>query len=252
MDDFDRDWIFVDEYENPKENPYLEWVKDEKYAEVHVELRKVVDELMRLEYEQLRQAWCKDKKKKYKPTREKKKKERKRRGRRAKAKPTPIEFTQELYDKLKADGVICSYPKCRLEEYIGDINMSAYELRNFYEKNPAPSMGDVKYILRTWCLGMGSLNIKKVRSICIAGPPGCGKKFMAYALCKEMGAIMFNLSPHIVYKFKDDLPNFINTITQVASIVAPSVYFINGAHYPFIKKVNFKYYFNIKLTYQIL
>lgn len=48
---------------------------------------------------------------------------------------------------------------------------------------------------------------------------------------------MFNLSPHIVVKYKDDLPNFIKTVTQVAKIVEPSVYFINGAHYPFIKKV---------------
>lgn len=189
MADFDHEWRFIEELDNPQEKPYLEWIKEEKYAEAHVELRKVVDELMRLEYELLKKAWCRDERKKYKAPRERKPRNARARkgGRRGKKVTEPIEFTQDLYDKLSDEGVICSYPNCRLDDYIGDIHMAAYELRNFFEKDPSHCMGEVKNILRTWCLGMGALNVKKARSICIAGPPGCGKKLLAYALCKEMG-----------------------------------------------------------------
>lgn len=48
-------------------------------------------------------------------------------------------------------------------------------------------MGEVKDILRTWTIGMGPLNIQKPKSICIAGPPGSGKKFLVYALATEIG-----------------------------------------------------------------
>lgn len=48
-------------------------------------------------------------------------------------------------------------------------------------------MGEVKGILRSWILGMGPLNMQKPRSICIAGPPGSGKRFLAKALATDMG-----------------------------------------------------------------
>lgn len=263
MTEFDRDWRFIDEFQNPSEVPYVEWIREDLYADIHVELRKEVDIFMRLEYEELQKALCKDRKKKYKPPKpERSRRQRRGQRRRRGATKIPKELDQQAYDKLIDDGVICSYPNCRLDDYIGDINMSAYELRNFYGKDPMHCMGDVKYVLRSWCLGMGPLHMKKARSMCIAGPPGCGKKFIAYSLCKEMGeaikrnafivsmyitfivsiytlsgAVMFNLSPHIVVKYKEDLSGFVKTISTMAKIVAPCVYFINGAHYPFIKKV---------------
>lgn len=48
-------------------------------------------------------------------------------------------------------------------------------------------MGEVIDILRSWTLGMGPLNITKPKSICIAGPPGCGKKFIVNALATDIG-----------------------------------------------------------------
>lgn len=33
--------------DNPKEEPIMEWITIDKYAEVHQELRLIVDELMR-------------------------------------------------------------------------------------------------------------------------------------------------------------------------------------------------------------
>lgn len=184
--EFDRDWRFIDEFQNPAEDPYLEWIREDLYADIHLELRKEMDVFMRLEYEELKKALCKDQKKKYRKPRPERKPRQKRRKRKKMTK-TLKELDPQEYDKFVNDGVICSYPKCSLDDYIGDINMSAYELRNFYGKDPMHCMGDVRYVLRSWCLGMGPLHMKKARSLCIAGPPGCGKKFIAYSLCKEMG-----------------------------------------------------------------
>lgn len=48
-------------------------------------------------------------------------------------------------------------------------------------------MGEVKDVLRQYILGMGDIDIKHPKSLCIMGPPGCGKKFMVDALATDMG-----------------------------------------------------------------
>lgn len=52
---------------------------------------------------------------------------------------------------------------------------------------PPHNLGEIKHLLREWTFGLGDINVPKVRSICIAGPPGCGKKLMAYGLIRELG-----------------------------------------------------------------
>ncbi len=104
---------------------------------------------------------------------------------------------------------------------------------------------------------MGDINVGKVRSICIAGPPGCGKKLLAHGLIRELGrfflcffgchflnnihvetgAVLFNISPDVVVQFQDNIKKFIANLTKLSKIIAPSALFINNAHFPFIKKV---------------
>lgn len=45
--EYEDDWCFIDEAKNPKEGPIMEWIATDKYAEVHQELRPIVDEFMR-------------------------------------------------------------------------------------------------------------------------------------------------------------------------------------------------------------
>lgn len=47
MESYNKDWINVDEANNINEEPYMEWIREDKYAEVHQELRLVIDNLMR-------------------------------------------------------------------------------------------------------------------------------------------------------------------------------------------------------------
>lgn len=103
-------------------------------------------------------------------------------------------------------------------------------------KNPAPHYGDVKNILRSLVLGMGPLELPKVKSLCIAGPPKCGKKLLVDALCTEMDAVMFDLSPVKVAPIPD-MNEFLTLVMQMAKKLQPSVIFIDGAHKPFIRQI---------------
>lgn len=132
VENYERDWRFIDEGANTKSEPYQEFVDLDQYSDVHKELRLVADEIMRLEYELLRIAHCKDKKLKYKAPKEPKKK----RGKKKKKKFVDERFGDRLvetvYDEMKEAGVICEYQKTDMDKYIGDLNYCAYELRNIF------------------------------------------------------------------------------------------------------------------------
>lgn len=103
-------------------------------------------------------------------------------------------------------------------------------------KNAVPHYGDVKNSLRSMVLGMGPLNLPKVKSLCIAGPAKCGKKILAEALCTEMDAVMFDLSAKIVAPI-ENLNDVLVLVMQLAKKFQPSVIFIDGAHKPFIRNI---------------
>lgn len=52
------------------------------------------------------------------------------------------------------------------------------------------------------------------------------------------GVIKFDLSPHIVVKFKNSIQLFADNVVKLARLLQPSILFIDGAHNPFIKKVD--------------
>lgn len=132
--------------------------------------------------------------------------------------------------------VIRKYPRRSLDDFIGDQNFAAHDLRKA-NKNPSPSYGDVRNILRPLLFGMGPLELPKVKSLCIAGPPRCGKKFIVEALCTDMDAVMFDLSPKVV-KPINDVNEFLTFVMQMAKKLQPVVIFIDGAHKSFIRTVS--------------
>lgn len=104
-------------------------------------------------------------------------------------------------------------------------------------KNPTPHYGDIKNTLRSMVLGMGPLELPKVKSLCIAGPAKCGKKFLVEALCTEMDALMIDLSPSRVAKI-DNLEEVLVFVLEMAKKLQPTVIFIDGAHKSFIRKIS--------------
>lgn len=79
-----------------------DWVTIDAYADVHKELRLIVDEFMRIELELLRVSLASDKKEPYvKPN---PKKEKKKRSKKPKKQPDALEgrSLEECYNELKA------------------------------------------------------------------------------------------------------------------------------------------------------
>lgn len=106
-------------------------------------------------------------------------------------------------------------------------------------RNPLHGIREISGAIRAWVIGMGPLEFEKLKSICLVGPPGSGKKHIVYALAAEVGAVIFNLSTEIVVKYKNQMPYFVNLVKKMARILQPTILFIGGAHKPFIKKVIF-------------
>ncbi|XP_070498782.1 dynein regulatory complex protein 11-like [Chironomus tepperi] len=229
----DYDWKIIDDtYNDPKELPEMEFVTADAYADVHQELRLIVDNFMRVELELLRIALAVDTKTKYVPP--KPKKEKKKKKKKSKEKEVVDVFedksAEEHYQDLRKLNIIVKYTKKSLRDFIGDYNYAAMNLRQA-NKDPQPQYGDIKSYIQTEILGTSA------KSFCIIGPPRCGKKYLVDAICTEMDAVMFDLSAPKIKQI-NDMPEFCNLIIQMAVKFQPSVLFIDGAHKPFIRKIS--------------
>lgn len=237
---FDEVWRNREESHIAKQTHCEDLIYAEKYTELEAELRKVVDDMMRLELEQLQAALDRDravrgkKSKKNNKTRRSGKKNKKKKEKDL----TPDRTTESLFEELVANGIIRQYPETWLRSYIGD---RAYTERNGC--NPTP--GDIRQILIEYCiLPLGSDTIRNltpcVRSVLITGPVGSGKRTLVHAICTEVGAILFDLTPsNIVGKYpgKTGLLMMMHLVQKVSRLLQPSVIYMGDAEKPFMKKV---------------
>ena len=141
--------------------------------EVEQELRKQVDVLMREELDLLKivrstimflaflqkcidfQAVERDKGKKGKITKKRKrvKKKASKKGKKKKDKDlTPDRTTESLYEELVLNGIIRTYPKVRLDEYLGEISYTGMALKAKGGKDPNPGGGDVRRGITEYCI----------------------------------------------------------------------------------------------------
>lgn len=100
--DYKSDWKFIDELANRDESPISDWVTADAYADVHQELRRIVDGFMRIELELLRVALTIDTKTRYAPPKPKKPKKEKKRKSKSIDDVTEGRSLEECYDELKA------------------------------------------------------------------------------------------------------------------------------------------------------
>jgi IQ and AAA domain-containing protein len=161
----------------------------EKYTEVEMELRRIVDEMMRHELNLLQVffvrlisfeftfnlpflkiALDKDRAAKGKKVKKGGKKARRagKKGKKKKEKDlTPDRTTESLFEELVVNGILVKYPEFYMKQYLGD---RAYAAR--MPTNPAP--GDIRQVIKEYCiLPLGSQMIRNfapcIKSILIAG-----------------------------------------------------------------------------------
>ncbi|GAB1866288.1 DRC11 protein [Camponotus japonicus] len=240
-------WRDKDESANPMQLPYNDIIEAEKTREVEDEVRIVVDQTMRGDIEALQAALDRDRG--FKGKRMKKPQKRIRRsGKKNKRKKekdlTPDRTTESLFEELLMQGIIKLHREVFLDEFKGEKSFVNYDLR-MKEKDPLPALGDIRQLIAEYCiLPLGNQALREftplVRSVLIAGPHGSGKKLLVNAICTELGATLFDITPANIagkYPGKAGLIMLVHLISKVSRLLQPSVIFMDDAEKPFVKKV---------------
>lgn len=215
-------------------------ITENAYQDMQLKLRPIVDEMMRIELNMLKNALKLD----YKeagvniPLVKKRKKPRKPKAPKPEKIPPAVMF-QTLVD----EGIIKEYPRTTLDEFWGDQNYAAADTRAvlWTPSFPPPCLGDVKEQVRVRCLlTLGSSCPDAVRNQLIVGPKGSGKRTLIYAIATETNSILIDLSPMNVYnKFPGpkNLKTMFNYVNKISRLMQPTIIYVNDADKIFYKTI---------------
>ncbi|XP_076656348.1 dynein regulatory complex protein 11 isoform X2 [Halictus rubicundus] len=240
-------WKDKDDSMNATQLPYLNIIEKEKTEEVENEVRVVVDQALRGDIEALQNALDRDKGLKGKRAKKSQKRIRrsgKKNKKRKEKDLTPDRTTESLFEELLTQGIIKLHPEVALNDFKGEKSFTNSNLRE-KGKDPLPAIGDIRQLIAEYCiipLGNGTLRelTPLIRSVLIAGPHGSGKKMLVNAICTELGATLFDITPANIagkYPGKSGLIMLVHLISKVSRLLQPSVIFMDGAEKPFVKKV---------------
>ncbi|CAH4038644.1 unnamed protein product [Pieris brassicae] len=216
-------------------------ITDDAYQDIQLKLRPIVDDMMRLELNLLKNSLKVDYLKAgiAKPPQSKKRKKPKKIKPPKPDKIPPARMFQMLVD----EGIVRKYPRTTLEDYWGDRNYAAADMRAvlWTPSFPPSCIGDVKELVKVRCiLTMGSSCPKSVRSQLLVGPKGSGKRTLVYAIATETNAILIDLSPMNVYdKFPGpkNLKTMFQLVNRISKLMQPTVILVDDADKLFYKKV---------------
>ncbi|KAI4493349.1 hypothetical protein M0802_009409 [Mischocyttarus mexicanus] len=246
QEEYKKVWKNKDESMNPMQEPYKDMIEADKIEEIKDEIRIGVDEKFRDDIEALQAALDRDKG--IKSKRGKKTQKRIRRsGKKNKKKKekdlTPDRTTESIFEELIVQGIIKLYRETPLADFKVEKSYANYELAQ-NDKDTLPTLGDIRQLINEYCiLPLGNNILREltplVRSVLIAGPRGSGKKMLVNAICTELGATLFDITPsNIVGKYpgKTGLIMLVHLISKVSQLLQPSIIFMDDAEKPFVKK----------------
>ncbi|KAL0113827.1 hypothetical protein PUN28_011276 [Cardiocondyla obscurior] len=247
--DFIQNWNFRNKKD--PEQVYLDLITENLCYELQLEMRKIVDELMRAELELLNKALLKDQaqdKKKEKftvRTRDKSIKINIDKIKKQEKKENLEDIAAEdLFGELLQAEIIRNYQTIFLRDWFGDYSYQNYEARREL-RGYKHQLGEIKQLVLEYCvLPLISKETHQVaplvRSVCIYGLPGTGKTWLADAISSEIGALLFDVSASVLvnkYTGKEEQQRLINIIYKVARAYAPSIIFLDAGETPWLKKI---------------
>ncbi|XP_049883723.1 IQ and AAA domain-containing protein 1-like isoform X2 [Pectinophora gossypiella] len=214
-------------------------VTEDIMSQIHIDARKFVDELMRLELK----LFIKAQQAMYKRVDWKWPKQRPRKRPKPVPVPKPFVVNDDMLKSFEKvfDLGIMSRPTAKLDDIIGDFKFAAYEanLRDPKAIFPSPGYGDVKRRLVLSCIFGAGVDPGAVRrkSVMLLGLEQNGKSFLADAVAGELNAVKFDISPE-VFTVKCHRPTkMLSLIFQAARVFQPSVIFCRNVEKVFYKKV---------------
>ncbi|CAD1477416.1 unnamed protein product, partial [Heterotrigona itama] len=243
--DFINNWSFRYRTNEYREQIYHDLIKDELCYELQLEMRKIVDELMRLELKKLNAALRKDYKADKRTLVIPAEKKRKVREGKKKRVPTSDESVENNFKELVRANIIKDYPKTFLKDWIGDLSYQNYEAAR-EARNYNHRIGEIRQTVMDYCvLPLSSRGIHQVapliRAVCIYGLAQHGKNFLVNAICSEVGALLFDMTPTVLvdkYMGRKNERELINKISEIARAYAPSVIFIDNSEKLWSRKLS--------------
>ncbi|KAJ2943301.1 hypothetical protein O0L34_g12108 [Tuta absoluta] len=206
---------------------------------MHLECRKIVDRMMRLElklfikvqkrlYNQYQKIWPLQR------MRPRPKKE---------IVIPPFIVDNDMIKSVKHlfDMDIISKPTSKLDDIIGDLSYGAYE-HNIEDANatfPSPGYADVKRRLVLSCVFGAGLEpgADRKKAVMLMGIPRNGKSFLVDCVAGEMNAVKFDISPEM-FSSKIVRPmNMLKLVLTAARMFQPSVIFFKDIERVFLKIV---------------
>ncbi|XP_063392294.1 IQ and AAA domain-containing protein 1-like [Cydia fagiglandana] len=214
-------------------------MSEELMNQLHLECRRYVDELMRLELKLLVDTH----KLEYKSMGWKYP------GIKPKRPPSPVRVRQPFnvdFDKLDRfkylfDLGLISKPSGKIGDIIGDSNYVAYEC-NIADPNssfPPPGYGDVRRRLVLSCVfGVGfEPGAARNRAVLLLGPPRNGKSFLVDCVAGEMNAVKIDISPEMVSAVVARPAKTVQDVFLAARVFQPCVVYMRNVERVFVKPV---------------
>ncbi|XP_026761943.1 IQ and AAA domain-containing protein 1-like [Galleria mellonella] len=242
--DYQNQWQSIDNADPSKDavkGYIMQLVTENAYKDVQLQLRPIVDEMMKLELNLLRNSLKAD----YlaagiaKPPQSKKRKKPKKVKPPRPDKISPASMFQQLVD----EGIVKKYPRTTLDDYWGDRNYAAADMRAvlWTPSFPLPCIGDVREQVRNRCLlTLGSSCPNAIRTQLLVGPQAAGKRTLIHAIATETNSILIDLSPMNVYnKFPGpkNLKTMFTFVNRISKLMQPTVIMVDNADKLFYKKV---------------
>ncbi|CAG4978272.1 unnamed protein product [Colias eurytheme] len=236
-------WSIYDDFP-PSQNPdaffgYMQVIMTEDIMDqMHVDCRKYVDELMRLDLKLLIKA----QQQMYKAVGWKFPKLRARKKPKPPAVPKPLKIDDNMLEGFEAlfDHDLISKPTCKIRDIVGDLKYGVYEfnVKDPDAKFPTPGYGDIRRRLTLSCVfGCGTPGAVRNKAVMLLGPARNGKSFLVDAVCGELNAVKIDITPE-VFSAQFDRPSKVLTdVFLAARVFQPAVIYMRNIERVFCKKV---------------
>ena len=237
--EFNDDWVTRDETDNYKQEHDIDLARREVMPVIDKQYKEEVDEIIKIELENMKLIRGQKKKKGKKKGKKKKKKK-------GKKKKLPQGWTlikdlsvQEILVQLIQNNIVKKIPAEALPHFIGEFNYCHTMLDNIKETPYDPSMALIRQLVTEYVIfPLGSAMVHEripefVRSFLFYGPAGTGKTLVVRACVSETNSIFFDLSPiNIDGKYSGTKENdkLVASVMVVAKEYQPSIIYIDEVH----------------------
>ena len=238
-EDYSGDWANRDERENKEQQYDRQLARDEVMPIVEKEFKKEVDEMIKMELENIKLARASGKKKKGKG---KKKKKGKKKGKKKANKLPGAKYVRDMteYDmlvELVKNGIVKKLPPANLKDFIGEFNYIHMMMEDLNDRPREPSMALIRQLVTEYIIfPLGSAMVRKqfpdyVRSFLFYGPAGTGKTLVVRAIATETRSVVFDISPlsieGVFCNDRRDSEKMIAMVMIAAKEYAPSLIYID-------------------------